>query len=1332
MPNTRPRSWVSRRPSRTGPVALLAFGVAISLAVHVASASTGWVVSISRTSVVAGTSNTLVQTFTTGAAVNNGPALTTLIPLGWTAPQTKSAGGGGYVKTVAGTCSAAGTATVTGTGPWTVSITGVTCNVGQTLGVSYAKASATAAGPYTFGPLSQSGTDLADGLQVSVTPAATSRLSVLGYPTPTAAGTTHTFSVTAVDAYANTTPAYTGRVHVTSTDSKAALPADYTFTGADAGTHVFSATLNTVGSRALSATDTATKSINGSQSAISVVAGPTSTLVVAGYPSPVTAGSSRNFSVTARDVAGNTTTGYRGTVAFTSSDAQAVLPSPYTFTAPDAGARTFAATLKTAGNAQSITATDGTPVVGTQSGIVIRPAATRRLLVAGYPTPTDLGAAHTFTVTAVDTYGNTTPGYVGTVRFSSSDARATLPPQYPFVAADAGVHTFSAALNSAGTQALRATDAAVATTTGSQTGISINPGQLTITASDAVMSYGGDLPSVTPSYSGLVGPDSAPATLPTCVADPAVPSTRCSGADDPNYTIDYQDGALTFNSASVTVAVSGSQVYGGSPVFTPDYSSSVFAAGDDSSVVSGVLSCTTDATAASAVGSGYAVSDCSGLSASNYDIGYSYGLLAVTPVSVTVTAKDKTITQGDPDPTFDYEVSGLIGSDTLTGVTCGVTGSHSSPAEYPITCGGNTNTNYDADYEPGTLTVEVSGPGSVSCGTAGSLTAAATCTYSFTGASDSFTVPSDVYLVAIDAKGAQGGNSDHDSRAGALGGDAIGDVPVTPGAVLQVTVGGQGGSGAAGLAPVAGGFNGGGDSPGSWDGIYRFSWSGGGGGGSDVRAGGCAAISSCGLAQRVVVGGGGGGAGRVSTPAGAGGGLSGEAGGTAFTAGGGGGGTQTAGGAGGSGLTAGGNGTAGQGGVGALGSCCGVGGGGGGGGWFGGGGGGRNSSNGGGGGGGSGYGPVGTTFHNGVRAGNGQITISWTTTPVWTQTCSGYDYSAALRADGTLWAWGYNAYGELGDGTGTSRLSPVQIGSADNWKQVSCGFTHTVALRTDGTLWAWGQNSNGQLGDGTTTSQYAPEQIGVDNWRQVSAGQQCTLALRSDGTLWAWGFNFNGQLGDGTNTQRTTPVQIGSGTWTQVSAGGSSYGNFTAAIKSDGSLWSWGSNYYGQLGLGGTWEATYSPLQVGSAINWTEVASGAAATVARRTDGTLWGWGFNANGEVGDGTTTMRTAPVQIGTATTWTHVAAGYFDASATRSDGTLWSWGYNNHGQLGDGTTTTRTAPQQVGVSTNWLGTSMGYDATVGTASNGTMWGWGYNSTGQVGDGTTVQRSSPVQIGS
>ena len=344
----------------------------------------------------------------------------------------------------------------------------------------------------------------------------------------------------------------------------------------------------------------------------------------------------------------------------------------------------------------------------------------------------------------------------------------------------------------------------------------------------------------------------------------------------------------------------------------------------------------------------------------------------------------------------------------------------------------------------------------------------------------------------------------------------------------------------------------------------------------------------------------------------------------------------------------------------------------------------------------------------------------------WQSVSGGVEFTVAIKTDGTLWGWGKNSSGQLGDGTTTNRTSPIQIGSATNWQKVFAGDFHTLAIKTDGTLWAWGSNSSGKLGDGTTTNSTAPVQIGsATNWQTVAASEDHTVALKTDGTLWAWGDNSFGRLGDGTTTNRSAPTQIGSATdWTAIAAGG----KFSLAVKSTGTLWAWGENGSGQMANGATGGQNNSPTQVGSATNWQKVAASYNSAIATKTDGTLWGWGNNNNGQVGDGTTTLRTTPVQIGSATDWQSITAHYGTNAAIKTTGTLWTWGDNQAGQLANGTTTNGTSPTQIGSATNWQTIAMGGVHFAAINSSNNLYTAGFNSSGQLGDGTTT--NSPVLI--
>lgn len=311
----------------------------------------------------------------------------------------------------------------------------------------------------------------------------------------------------------------------------------------------------------------------------------------------------------------------------------------------------------------------------------------------------------------------------------------------------------------------------------------------------------------------------------------------------------------------------------------------------------------------------------------------------------------------------------------------------------------------------------------------------------------------------------------------------------------------------------------------------------------------------------------------------------------------------------------------------------------------------------------------------------------------WIQASAGYgngSHRAAIKTDGTLWVWGRNQVGQLGDNTTTHRSSPIQtVAFGTNWSQVSCGYRKTLALKTDGTLWGWGLNSNGELGENTTTNRSSPIQTIAfgNNWTSVSCGQRHSAGIKNDGTLWIWGYNNNGQLGDNTTTHRSSPIQtVGFGNdWSSVACG---YNN-TIGIKKNGTLWAWGANLYGQLG-DNTIVKKSSPVQtVAFGTNWVKAScQGYSVAIALKADGTLWGWGYNGSGELGNNTITNRSSPIQvIGTSNAWTTISTNMEVTLAAKKDGTLWVWGYNSVGQLGDNTTVSKSSPvQTVAFGTRW----------------------------------------------
>ena len=344
--------------------------------------------------------------------------------------------------------------------------------------------------------------------------------------------------------------------------------------------------------------------------------------------------------------------------------------------------------------------------------------------------------------------------------------------------------------------------------------------------------------------------------------------------------------------------------------------------------------------------------------------------------------------------------------------------------------------------------------------------------------------------------------------------------------------------------------------------------------------------------------------------------------------------------------------------------------------------------------------------------------------------CNNYCNTSAIKTDGSLWIWGINISGELGLGDKIYRSSPVQVGTDTNWSAVSSGWNgQTLALRTNGTLWSWGKNNLGQLGLSDTIYRSSPVQIGsLTSWLKISCGYHST-AIKSDGTLWTWGYDTAGVVGDGTTTTISSPVQVGyyNRNWTFKTNAGN---GFTVGTRSDGSLWAWGQNTYGQIG-NNTVANKSSPIQIGTSADWSVSAIGSSHSLAIKTNGTLWTWGRNIYGFLGKGDVIYRSSPAQVGTDTNWSSVAGGIYHSVAIRTDGSLWSWGSNNQGQLGDNTVVSRSSPVQVGALTTWLKISASSYQSYAIKSNGTLWAWGMNSSGQLGQGDTIYRSSPVQVG-
>lgn len=335
-------------------------------------------------------------------------------------------------------------------------------------------------------------------------------------------------------------------------------------------------------------------------------------------------------------------------------------------------------------------------------------------------------------------------------------------------------------------------------------------------------------------------------------------------------------------------------------------------------------------------------------------------------------------------------------------------------------------------------------------------------------------------------------------------------------------------------------------------------------------------------------------------------------------------------------------------------------------------------------------------------------------------------HSAALKADGSVWFWGYNftyvggrtiTYNSISTPTNYASLYPSVAGSV----ALAGGINAAMAVQANGNVMGWGSDT-AQLWGATAYPVTTPTQI-ASGFATVSVGYDHVLALKSDNTLWAWGKNASGQLGDNTVIQRTAPVQIGSG-FAAIAAGS----QFSVALKQDGTLWAWGNDNNGQVGDNtpvGTITFRNAPVQIGT--GFVSIAAGSYHTLALKADGSLWAWGYNANGQLGDGTTTTRIVPVQIA-ASGYAKIAGGENHSVAIKQDGTLMAWGSNALGQLGDGTTISRLTPTQIGTGYSLI--AAGYAHTLAAKTDGSLLAWGDNSRNQLGDGTKVASLLPKVI--
>jgi alpha-tubulin suppressor-like RCC1 family protein len=340
---------------------------------------------------------------------------------------------------------------------------------------------------------------------------------------------------------------------------------------------------------------------------------------------------------------------------------------------------------------------------------------------------------------------------------------------------------------------------------------------------------------------------------------------------------------------------------------------------------------------------------------------------------------------------------------------------------------------------------------------------------------------------------------------------------------------------------------------------------------------------------------------------------------------------------------------------------------------------------------------------------------------------AGDGHTLIVKPDGTVWAWGQNYAGQLGDGSTTQRTIPTQVSGLTSITAVAAGASHSLALKSDGSVWAWGANDSGQLGIGLTSNVNAPVQIsGISNVVAITAGATFSLAVRSDGTVWAWGANDRGQLGNSTGASSGTPIQISGLTNVTAIAAGYAHG---LARAIDGAVYAWGNNSSGQLG-DGSYQPRTTPVAVASVTDIVAISAGQAFSLALGADGTVWSWGDNGFGQLGGGTGYTRPTPSVIAGLANVASIQAAAYSAYAITNDGTLLDWGVNWNGQLGDGTTNSYTTPTTITTLSSLRELAAGSGFVVAVTTTNQVWSWGANYYGQLGDGTTRQRYLPVAI--
>ncbi len=350
--------------------------------------------------------------------------------------------------------------------------------------------------------------------------------------------------------------------------------------------------------------------------------------------------------------------------------------------------------------------------------------------------------------------------------------------------------------------------------------------------------------------------------------------------------------------------------------------------------------------------------------------------------------------------------------------------------------------------------------------------------------------------------------------------------------------------------------------------------------------------------------------------------------------------------------------------------------------------------------------------------------------PAHSQTIAGGNgHSIALCADSTLNAWGYNLSGQVGNGTNNNSYSAVGVSGLEGVTGIAASYEHSLAIKDDGTIWGWGNNYQNQLGTGDNISSNVPVPagIGLTNVISISAGWAQSYAVKSDGTVWAWGYNSIGQLGNGTTNSTSIPVQVSNLTDVIAVSAGSYH---CLALKNDGTVYGWGTGGSGELGLGNN-DGMMLPAQIMALTDVVAISAGSYShSMALKSDGTLWTWGLNSSGQLGIGTLVNTNLPTLVTSLNNVISIAGANGHSLALTSDGTVWAFGWNLYGQLGNGGNTDSNVPVQVTGLTGIIEIIGGRNHSMARKNDGTVWVWGENGVGQLANYDVVSSNIPLLV--